>query len=181
MSKCPPKPKAKAPPKNLGGRPRVFAEFPVYDSMEQCAGATGIPISHLKFAKRQGCLFIRHGRVHIAEFISWFFSQTPENVEDAIDWSKRDKRMSAMIKEIEYEKMRDSVIEWVLVEKFIMQLVGINFFGELERLAGEFPATLKGKSEVEIASEVANEVKSIKESLRSRMEIWKTKKGKINE
>lgn len=191
MRPLPPKPtKAKAKPlqprreadeenKRVGsGRPRVYGtELPVYDSMDQCASATGIPVDYLKRAKRSGCLFIRHGRVHLAEFIRWFFSQADGN--DGEDWARRSKRALAIKAEIELEKLQNQVIEWQTVDSFITRLVSIDFFGELDRLGGEFPARLKGKSEVEIAEECDKEKKAIKESLRGKMETWKKQKGKV--
>ena len=157
----------------------IYPDFPVYDSMDQCAGATGIPISALKLAKRQGCLFIRHGRVNVAEFIRWFFgAERAGNAEDAIDWTKRDKRAAALLKEVELEEEQNRVIDWSMVNSFITRLVSVEFFGELERLAGEFPASLKGKTEVEIAEETQKQIALIRDSMKNKMEMWKQKKGK---
>jgi hypothetical protein len=43
----------------------------VYDSIASCAGATGIPITTMKHAKRQGCPAFRGSRVHLAPLLRW--------------------------------------------------------------------------------------------------------------
>ncbi len=149
--------------------------------MEQCASATGIPLAALKLAKRGGCLFVRHGRVHLAEFIKWFFTreEDEEESEGGVDWSKRDKRAGALIKEVKLEEAKDRVIDWALAERFVNYLVGVSFFSELERLANEFPANLKGKNEIEIHAECARQIGQIKKSIESSVRTWNEKKGKI--
>lgn len=44
-----------------------------YDSLGACASATGIPVTLLKQAKRQGCAGFRGGRVYLAPVIRWAF------------------------------------------------------------------------------------------------------------
>ena len=44
-----------------------------YDSIGACASATGIPVTTLKHAKRQGCAAFRGSRVYLAQFLRWFF------------------------------------------------------------------------------------------------------------
>jgi hypothetical protein len=44
-----------------------------YDSLGSCASATGIPVTTLKHAKRQGCAAFRGSRVYLAPFLRWFF------------------------------------------------------------------------------------------------------------
>src|SRR4051812_4809187 len=98
------------------GRPRVHAtDLPVYDGMEQCAAATGVPMSLLRLAKKEGCLFVRHGRVHFSEFIRWFFNRDSEDGDESnIDWDKRGKRAQALIREADLEEKRGAVIDFSL-------------------------------------------------------------------
>jgi hypothetical protein len=44
-----------------------------YDSIGACAAATGIPVSTLKHAKRQGCSAFRGSRVYLAALLRWMF------------------------------------------------------------------------------------------------------------
>jgi hypothetical protein len=64
-------------------RRRYALELPIYESLVQMSGATGIPLAVLKRAKRQGAQFTFHGRYHLRQFLDWCFSQR-ENA-DAID------------------------------------------------------------------------------------------------
>lgn len=48
-----------------------------YDSMASCAAATGIPLTALKHAKRQGCPGFRGSRVYLGPLIRWLF-ETPD-------------------------------------------------------------------------------------------------------
>ena len=164
------------------GRPRIFAtDLPVYDSMEICRGSTGIPIAAMALAKKEGCVFVRHGRIHLEPFLKWWFNRPEKDDEEreADNWGGRDKRATALLKEVKLEEAKERVIEFLSVDKFIRNLVGNMFFGELERIASEFPASLKGKSEVEIAEEVNKQKKQIAKGITSYMETWLAKKGKL--
>jgi hypothetical protein len=81
--------------------------------------------------------------------------------------------------EIENQIRRGETIEFVLVQRFIGNLVGNFFFGELDRLAHEFPSNLKGRSEVEINAECLKQIEKIKIDLKSYLERWLRAKGKI--
>jgi hypothetical protein len=65
----------------IAGIFRFFREksetLPVYDSLEQCAGATGIPIGVLKSAKRKGSTAFRSNRVHLEALLRFLFD--PKN------------------------------------------------------------------------------------------------------
>ena len=55
-----------------------------YDSIGACSAATGIPVTVLKHAKRQGCGAFRGSRVYLAPLIRWIFEsadRSPVNYE----------------------------------------------------------------------------------------------------
>jgi ABC-type polysaccharide/polyol phosphate transport system ATPase subunit len=176
--------KQKEPPKK-GGRPLSYArEFPVYESMKQASGATKIPISAFQKAAAEGSICFRNGKVYVGEFIEWWFARDwvmpidgtePESTDD---WNKRDKRAVALTREVNLQKVREQVIEFTAVEKFIHHLVGNLFFGELSRLSHEFPISLNGKSQIEIANEVRRQEQSIQETIKNAMETFIKTKGK---
>jgi hypothetical protein len=162
--------------KRGAGRPLKHAlELPLYDSMEMMSSATGIPLAALKHAKKNGCLFVRHGRCELSVFLKWFFNQ--DGSDEDVDWAKRDKRAKALMSEIELEKKRDRVIDFASADSFLRRLVRAHFFGELDRLAHEFPAGLKGKNEVQIHEEVVRQIESIKSNLENEMATWDEAKG----
>ena len=79
----------------------------------------------------------------------------------------------------ENEEKRGELIAFSSVEKCLRGLVGELFFGELERLANEFPASLKGQDEVAIKVECTKQIEKIKDSLRDYLNLWLEKKGKL--
>ena len=175
-----PKPGTKLTATDLG-RPRVYAtDMPVYDSMAQCSSATGIPKSALSMAKDKGCLFVRHGRVHLGEFLRWWFSQPDDDGEDQdVDWKADLTKQRAMLAKVHRLQAEDKVVDFANVRKFYGNLISNHFFAELDRLAAEFPVTLKGKTEVDINLECQAQIKKVKRYLLDQLDVWELKKGKI--
>ncbi len=58
-----------------GERSRVMLD--AYYSIGACAAATGIPLSTIKHAKRQGCAAFRGSRVYLGALLRWLF-ESPE-------------------------------------------------------------------------------------------------------
>lgn len=149
---------------------RIYAtDLPVYDSMAHCSGATGIPKEALSYAKKNGCKAFRANRVHLAEFLQWFFAQ---NNDDGVNWKGRKDRAQALREEIKLEVDRHIYVEFSLAERFIAKLVREVFFGELDRLKLEFPASLPGKSELSIKTEVDSQISRIRKLMHSTMDAW---------
>lgn len=146
--------------------------------MRQMAGETGIPFGILRHARESGCAFVDdHGRCEILPFLKWFFEQDLDG-EDGIDWAKREKRAKALMKEVELEEAREESIKFATVERFISNLTGTYFFGELDRLRNEFPPSLKGKGEIAISEECDKQFKQVKKQLTDQMDSFIDTKGK---
>ena len=157
--------------KKGAGRPREhYLDLPVYDSMQQMAGATGIPLEVIKYAKAQGGKFVEHSRCNLGEFLKWFFAKADRN--DDADWGVRDKKASALIKEVKLKRLNGSVVDFTLADNFIRNLIAQFVFAELKRLRYEFPGSLKGKDEVAIAKEVERQMDLVEKSFRGRLEEW---------
>lgn len=144
--------------------------MPIYDTLQQCAAATGVPLSALKMAKSSGCEAFRHGRVNFGEFIRWFFGQGTDG--DNTDWVKENKRLDALIKRIKLDELKKRIIDFAEVNRFLQQLVGSCFFGELERMSQEFPPVLKGQNENEIQARILADVEKVKADLTARLKSW---------
>ena len=166
------------------GRPRVHADIQsVYDTMEQCSSATGIPVDILRQSKKEGCPAFRHNRINIVEFLDWFFNKPAiegDEEEDKTDWKKRNERAAALIRENQLQEAYGRVIDFALAEGFIDYIIRTLFFGELERIRQEFPGSLKGKTEIDIQVEVSRQVGIIKKNLEGSFAIWRDTKGKKN-
>lgn len=150
------------------GRPRGDAvRMPMFDTLAQCAAATGVPLAALKMAKGDGCEAFRHGRVDFGVFIRWFFAHDGgENT----DWAKENKRLDALIKRVRLAELERKVINFAAVNQFMQGLVGQAFFGELDRMGQEYPPALKGRDEVAIQQHIAADVEKVKRELKSRLE-----------
>ena len=143
--------------------------IPMFSSMAQCSEMTGIPMAILKSARREGCPAFSFGRIDLAEFCRWWFARDQEGT---IDWTKRSKRAEALTRELKLQEGRDQVVEVPIATRFIQNLVGNIFFGELDRLAHEFPSTLKAKTEVQIYEECEKQIKTVKRALKDSLESW---------
>lgn len=77
--------------------------LPVYDSIAQAAGATGIPIRVFQSAKKNGCVAaFRSNRVFLAEFITWFFNHE-------IPPDPRSKLSEVILKREQHKERKDKV------------------------------------------------------------------------
>ncbi len=92
----------------------------------------------------------------------------------------RRKRATALIKEVKLEEEKKRVIDFATASVFLRNLVNVAFFGELERLAQEAPANLKGQNEISIADYMSKQVKATKDSLLASLAEW-DEKGKKDE
>lgn len=161
------------------GRTRYISELPCYDSMETAQGATGIPKEAFKVAIREGAQIKHHGRIDLGEFLRWWFQRdSADGDESTIDWKRRGERANALIDEIKLMRAQDSVGDWGMMERFLGYLVGVLFFGEIDRIVVEFPGALVGKNEVEIMKECEFQRKKMKESLSKAIKSWVDNKGK---
>ena len=144
-----------------------------FGSMAQAASACGIPLAVLRKAKREGCPAFVRDRVDIGDFIVWFFNQ--DNATTKEDYAYRHKAALAMTLEAKLEEIRDETCHVSLGRRFVNDLVGNIFFGQLERLSGEFPASLKGKTEIQINEEVIQQIAHIKRLLKDKLAEWDKK------
>jgi hypothetical protein len=133
------------------GRPKTaMLELPVYDSMQACAAATGIPLDLQKKAKSAGCDAFRSNRVALGPLLQWIFS-TDDGAEDGSgiwgraqfdDWhAKREK-----IKHDREAKLVADKGETI----FAVAQIQAAMFSQLDRLKSEMPPLLKGLNETEI-------------------------------
>lgn len=135
-----------------GGRPRTAAPtLPIYDSMQACSNATGIPLSALKTAKHSGCSAFRSNRVDLGLLLPWLFSQNGE--DSGLNWNEelaKEKAKRERIKRMKEEKL---VADKGVVREGL-QSVAALYFGHLARCERELPPDLKGRTELEISSRI---------------------------
>ena len=143
--------------------------IPLFGSIAQASAASGVPVQILRIAKKNGCPGFIGNRVDIGEFFTWWFNRDHEEAED---WTRRDKRAAALTKEAKLALVNDNVAEVNQVTRAIQHIISNVFFGELERMATEFPSTLKGKGEVAIFEECNRQIESVKRLLDLEVDKW---------
>lgn len=164
-------PKAKVQPVEPvrpAGRPRAEAPaLPIYDSLQACHAATGIPLQTLKLAKRRGCSAFRSNRVDLGELIKWIFSQEGDD-GDAIDWGLELTKEKAKREKNRRLKEEGAMIERAAVTSGIQGGMSI-LFSELDRIfLAELPPAAKGLTEVKIRGLAEESVKSLRDQLREK-------------
>jgi hypothetical protein len=71
--------------------------LPVYDSMQQCAARTGIPMNQIKAAKQKGCEAFRWNRVALGPLLTCLFAQNGGSIDINFEkaWSARSAKPTA--------------------------------------------------------------------------------------
>lgn len=155
-------------------------DIPRFQSIRHMSDVTGIPEPLMKKAQAAGCSFRDdHGRCDLIVFLQWWFQQDIKETEKKEDWDVRNKRAQALIREVDLDERNKEVIEFKKVSRFISRLTSVAFFGELARLRSEFPASLKGKGELDIARECDREIKLIKENIEKQLLLFEQLKGDL--
>ena len=117
-----------------------------FDSQEQCAAATGIPLSVLQEAKKNGCPAFKHGRVKLAPLLKWLFKQTGEiqnHGEELKKWKAHLAKTNA-----------EKAAKLVTSNEFIAGALLKNGQAETtilrQRLENEMPSVLEGLEKAQI-------------------------------
>ena len=131
----------KAKPSSSLGASRFT--LPTFDSIAQCSASTGIPVSVLKFSKKNGCPAFDYSRVKLGTFLEWFFSKS----ESGKNWDDSYKEYRAKREQQKFNREEGLTIRTADAEK-----AGAIVFGMLSRVfrskfANDMPASIAGKPE----------------------------------
>ena len=135
--------------------------LPVFNSQDQCAACTGIPITTIKQAKKGGCSAFKQHRVDLALLLKWLFAQD----ESAINWGTRLDEYKAKREKIKLDADEQRVIDRSAVTSGIAKGTAI-LFGELEKAIQTLPPALKGLTESEIQSRLIQTVDVYRQAVR---------------
>lgn len=160
-SKFPPPPPLKEPQNNY--------RMPVFTSLDQAANTSGVPVDILRQSKKDGCPAFALNKIYLQRFLLWYF-QKELGPEENVNWIRRDKRAKALIAETKLGRLNGLTWDANAVRRFIYSIVHDVFCAELDRMANEYPATLKGRSEVEIRKEVLRQKEICKKTLGQKLE-----------
>jgi hypothetical protein len=116
------------------------SDLPVYDSIDQCSAATGIPRGAIKLAKRKGCKAFKSNRIYLCDLLPWLFS----NDGAAVPWSDVFQEWRAKREKLRHDKDAGILIneedsaEWFL--RFAKEAAGIYH----QKLINEMPSAVAG-------------------------------------
>lgn len=105
------------PPKKPQHSPEPVAvrqDWPVYDSLDQAAGASQVPKKIFQQAKKEGCSAFRSNRVYVGEFIQWWFARQFKG-------GPEEKMLVARAKRAEFAARREKV-EAETAEKLVIPI-----------------------------------------------------------
>lgn len=153
------------------GRPRTVdagpIEWPRFDSIAQASSRTGLPVAMFRLAKKEGCPGFRDSRVYFGEFLKWWGQRGGEEASE--DWGKALKREQTLRTRQLREKEAGRLLAADLVSDGITRGLS-RVFGEMERCFVEkFPATAKGRTEVEIRDASVKAIEEMKSALREAL------------
>jgi hypothetical protein len=143
------------------GRPRnEITKLPQYATLQECSGATGIPLPILKAAKKAGCFAGKHGRVDLAAFLRWAFSGDSVS-EDGIDWGNELRKWLAKRARLVHD--REARLTIAVSEANDGIKAGVAFLKDehYRIFTIELPAVLKGQNEIAIRERNLKELDQI--------------------
>lgn len=115
--------------------------LPVYDSIQSCSSATGIPQAALKLAKKKGCDAFQHSRVDLAKFLRFTFS--PDG-KDIANWADHKLEASAKREWIKLQRDEGNVIDRGHVRDGIARLAGVLDSTLEKKFVTELPPAVTG-------------------------------------
>lgn len=134
--------------------------LPVYETMGNCAAATGIPLPLIKHAKKSGCLAFIGPRVHLDKLLPWLFKE--HESQDALNWGDEFKKWQSKREKQKFDKEADALLDRASVEAAITRAQAIRY-ALLERmLLSTLPPDLKGKSEHAIRERLASVIEEMR-------------------
>lgn len=118
--------------------------LPVFDSMTQCAGATGIPLPILRRAKRAGCdAFTAGSRVALGPLLHYLFGDAASH-DGVCNWSDELRKWQARRQEQAWQERAHELIERSRVITFFAALATRQKDILRQRLENELPARMAG-------------------------------------
>jgi hypothetical protein len=132
--------------------------LPIYDSIAACTGASGIPQSVLKDAKKAGCEAFHSNRVGLKGVLTWLFTKEAKSEGGR----KVYDHFRGLREKLHYEREAGETLIKGEVENAIRRGMS-KMFTELDHLAHvELPPDLKGLPEDMIESRLVSSIDALK-------------------
>lgn len=162
--------------KSRPGRPSVHSKgLPVFESIRQTSGATGIPVAILRDAKRRGCPAFKSGnRIDLGAFLRWHF----ENSDDKPGLDLNHERallaqQQRIALEIENAERRGELFNRDIIEDALWE----SGLGEMRRMFFEALKTYRQQPVPSVAVQIVTE--TLPKILQITTSIFQTKKAEV--
>lgn len=143
--------------------------LPLYGSMKQCSGETGIPLAILKQAKASGCpAFKSNQTVNLGDFLQWFFSRDDD--ESDIHWGNKLNEYKAKREKLKLKKDERESLDRGEVQHAIGQHLSRVFDTIRKETCNEFPARCKGLDEIAIQQRALEMVNRLETECRAQLD-----------
>ena len=151
--------------KSLSGLLRYYKEtcekLPVFDSIDACVGATGIPRAVMRYAKRCGCQAFVGSRVNLAALLAWLYDPANEKGKAFglnVDELKRKKvQEEARLLELKREELEGVLVRLEDVKKWASESV-YAFKVEMLSLPGKLAPQVVGLTIAEAELRIRNDI-----------------------
>jgi len=151
--------------------------LPIYESIQQCSGATGIPPSVLKVAKRAGCpAFISGSRIDLAVLLKWYFAQSSDSRDlppGFTSWRAFREKVDALLRKSTLDRVEGDSMSVSEGKRQVAIAMGC-VLNELKRMEQELPPIVVGMDAPGIHVE-------IKKFHAQSVEKWRAEFQKVGE
>jgi len=139
--------------------------LPVFNSQDQCAACTGIPLATIKEAKRGGCSAFKQHRVDLALLLKWLFAQD----ESAINWGTRLDEYKAKREKLKLDADEQKVIDRGEVTFAVGKAMATLFSNIDNQFGSLLPPVLKGLDEAGIQQRLTATSEIFKQAVREEL------------
>jgi hypothetical protein len=154
------------------------AELPVFDNVEQCSGATGIPVSLIKAIRRTSKEPFKNQRIHLGPLLREIFADQKEDQDGEALGDAMKKKYDGLLAKVRYEDAIGVTLNKDEASAAIGRAVS-QFLFWYDRLAElEAPASLKGKDETGIRQWMVDTGKVAKDQLRVVLAKYMLEEGR---
>jgi hypothetical protein len=155
-------------------------ELPVYDNVEQCSGATGIPVSLIKAIRRTSKEPFKNQRIHLGPLLREVFADQKEDQDGEALGDAMKKKYDGLLAKVRYEDAIGVTLNKDEASAAIGRAVS-QFLFWYDRLAElEAPAALKGKDENGIRLWMVDAGRGGKDQMRTVLTKYMLEEGKAD-
>lgn len=160
--------------------PIKSVQWPTFDSIKQAAAATGIAPSIWSLAKAEGCPAFRHGRIHVGEFLPWFFNQKKTKAKlpaGFSSWRDHLNFVSSERQTLALEKDRGNVLDRADTGDGIARGISTLFDAIHQTFLNQFPAQIVGMTEIQISAKCKSLIEQLEDQCREDLTKLAEKKA----